>query len=89
MATDHFGGISEQLIHLTREIETIKQELLIQGEQLDSEILGRKAEVDRLKIEVQTFKKLLDELQPGLLARFEKLYASERQQFDPELEKSA
>jgi len=89
MAIDHVGGVSEQLIHLTRQIQTLKQELLVQGEQLESETLGRKAEVDRLKIEVQTLKKLLDELQPGFLAKYDKLYATERQSFDPELEKSA
>jgi hypothetical protein len=89
MAKDQIGGASEKLIHLTHEIETLKQELLVQGEQLESEILGRKSELGRLKLEVQTLKKLLDELQPGFLQRYEKQYAVERQRFDPELDQSA
>jgi hypothetical protein len=89
MATEYVGGVSEQLVHLARQIETLKQELIVQGEQLENEVLARKAEIGRLKIEIQTLKKLLDEQQPGFTAKYEKLYANERQSFDPELEKSA
>ncbi|MFL5815506.1 MAG: hypothetical protein ACJ763_18160 [Bdellovibrionia bacterium] len=89
MATENVGGASEQLVHLAHQIETLKQELIVQGEQLDSEVLSRKAEVGRLKIEIQTLKKLLDELQPGFMAKYDKLYSNERQSFDPELENSA
>lgn len=89
MATEYVGGVSEQLVHLARQIETLKQELIVQGEQLENEVLARKAEVGRLKIEIQTLKKLLDETQPGFIAKYEKLYSNERQSFDPELEKSA
>jgi hypothetical protein len=89
MATENVGGVSEQLVHLARQIETLKQELLVQGEQLENEVLSRKAEVGRLKIEIQTLKKLLDELQPGFMAKYDKLYSDERLSFDPELEKSA
>lgn len=89
MANTDVGGSSEKLIHLTHEIETLKQELLVQGEQLESEVLERKAEVGRLKLEIQTLKKLLEENQPGFIARYEKSYSAERHNFDPEVEKSA
>lgn len=89
MAPEQVGGVSEQLVHLNHQIEILKQENLVQGEQLENEKLERKAEVGRLKIEIQTLKKLLNELNPGFLAKYDKLYANERQSFDPELEKSA
>jgi hypothetical protein len=89
MAPEQVGGVSEQLVHLNHQIEILKQENLVQGELLENERLERKAEVGRLKIEIQTLKKLLNEISPGFLAKYDDLYANERQRFDPELEKSA
>ena len=75
--------------NVTWEVELLKKELLAQGDLLNQEILERRAEVDRLKIQVDALKKLLDQLQPGFISKFDGIYAEERQKFDPERERSA
>jgi hypothetical protein len=89
MAKDIAAGTSQEIIQLNREIELLKNELLVQGELLERERLDRKTETDHLKLEVRTLKKLIDQGTPGFLAKFQSLYASERENYDPELEKSA
>ncbi len=83
------GGLSEQILHLMRETRTLKVGLLAQGEKFNQETLDRKAEVDRLKIKIEALKRLLDEIQPGFAAAFDRVYAEECLRFDPELDREA
>ena len=69
------------------ELALLRKELETQGELLNRERLERKEEVDRLRLELETLKCLLEELEPGFLKRYEALYAREKQSWDPELEK--
>lgn len=89
MGKETARGISDRILYLTHQEEILKKELMVQSEQLSREILERKAEVDRLKIEIQSLKRLLEQRQPGTLLQYEKIYDEECRKFDPEIEKSA
>jgi hypothetical protein len=69
------------------EVHLLKKELEVQGELLTQERLDRKAEVDRLRLELDTLKRLFEESEPGFLKRFDRLYAQETRTWDPELER--
>lgn len=71
------------------DIELLKRQLETQGEQCARERLERKAEVDRLRLEVEALKRALDRMSPGFLKRFDEAYADERREWNPELEKPA
>lgn len=69
------------------EVHLLKKELEIQGELLNQERLERKSEIDQLRLELETIKKLCEQIHPGFLLRFDKLYATEKYIWNPELEK--
>jgi hypothetical protein len=89
MALENVGGESEKLVRLDHEVTTLKQELLVQAELLENEKLERKAEVDRLRLELQTLKNLFEQAQPGFIDQLNKLYENERLNYDPELDKKS
>lgn len=65
----------------------LKKELEVQGELLSTERVERKAEIDQLRLELETLKRLIDLLHPGTRADFDRIYAEQRQVFNPELRK--
>ena len=69
------------------EIHLLKKELEVQGELLSQERLERRAEIDRLRLELETLKKLFEEIHPGFLKRFDRFYIQEKNTWNPELEK--
>jgi hypothetical protein len=69
------------------EIQLLKKEIEVQGELLSAEQGERRAEVDQLRLEIETLKKLMDRMSPGFLKEYEKFYREERQRFNPELGK--
>jgi len=69
------------------DVHLLKKEMEVQGELLNQERLERKLEVDRLRLELVSLKRLFEEIHPGFLSRFEKTYEEERLTWNPELEK--
>jgi len=67
------------------DIHLLRKEIEVQGELLAQERFERKAEIDRLKIQIETLKRLLEETNPGFLARYRSAYPRERESFDPEM----
>ncbi len=68
------------------EIHLLKKEIEIQGDLLNQEILERKEEIDLLRLEFNSFKHLLEELQPGFLEKFERIYNLEKNSWNPEFD---
>lgn len=71
------------------EIHLLKKEIEVQGELLNKEVLERKTEIDQLRLEIKTLKRLIETIEPGALKRYDAIYAEEKQSWNPELEKKA
>ena len=69
------------------EVHLIKKEIEVQGDLLNQERLERKSEIDQLRLEVETLKKMFEQIHPGFLKKFEETYTQEKQTWNPELEK--
>lgn len=69
------------------EIHLLKKEIEVQGDLLNQECLERKADIDRLRLELNTLKELFEQIHPGFQKRLEEVYEQEKQTWDPELEK--
>ncbi len=66
------------------EIQLLKKEIEAQGEFLSSERLERKAEIDQLKIELESITRTLDRMVAGFQPVFKQMKAEMIQSFDPE-----
>ena len=69
------------------EIQLLRKEVEVQGDLLNEERLERKTEIDHLRLQLETFKRLFEEIRPGFLKQFSKAYEQEKQNWNPELEK--
>lgn len=68
----------------SRELKLVHQELETQGDLLNQEQLERKTQVDRLRLEIETIKKVLAEILPEFDRQYKKLYEETLREFDPE-----
>lgn len=65
----------------------LKKELEAQGEFLSQESLDRKAEADKIKIEIESLKKILTQLLPNFQSVYQEAYEKTLREFDPDTEK--
>ena len=63
----------------------LKQEFQAQGELLATERIERKAEVDRLLIEIESLKKTLTQLLPEFSRHYDETHNDVVQHYDPAL----
>jgi hypothetical protein len=68
------------------DLTLLKREIEVLGELISSERLDRKAEVDRLKLEIEALKCVIEQLKPGALAEYQRAYEQRRHTYDPETE---
>ena len=66
------------------EIQLLQREIEAQGEWLNRERLERKTETDRLRLEVETLKRILSRLHPEFAAEIGAMSEQVRQEYDPE-----
>ena len=66
------------------EIQLLQREIEAQGEWLSRERLERKTETDRLRLEVETLKRILSRLHPELAAEIGQEGERVRREFNPE-----
>lgn len=66
------------------EVHMLKKALEVQGELLNQERLERKTEVDRLRLEVESLKRLFEEFHPGFLERYARIYSEKEKTWNPE-----
>lgn len=77
MAKIEVRGTSEQIVHLTHEVEILKMELEAQADQFEKDSLEREAEIGVLRVEIEALKKLLDRLLPDFISKYDQLRAEE------------
>jgi hypothetical protein len=76
--------MAEGYVRQPTEINLLKKEIEIQGEMLASERAERRAEVDQLRLEIETLKKVLESRHPGFKNEFAVAYQEECQSFNPD-----
>jgi hypothetical protein len=69
------------------DIHLLNQEIKLLGEALGEERLKRKADVDRLRLEIEALRDCLNEMNPGFQRKYEEFLAQETQRWNPELQK--
>ena len=69
------------------EIQLLKKEVEVQGDLQNEERLERKTEIDHLRLQLETLKRIFEQTQPGFLKKFNKAYEQEKLNWNPELEK--
>jgi hypothetical protein len=80
--------MSDLGIKNTTEIHLVLKEIEAQGELLTREVNERRAEIDQLRLELETLKKMMEKIKPGFLQDYQNYYEEERQNYNPELRKS-
>ncbi|MGK5081803.1 hypothetical protein WDW37_00735 [Bdellovibrionota bacterium FG-1] len=70
------------------DIQLLKKQIETQGEFLNHEHLERRAEIDQLRIELNTLKRLFEQIHPGFHKKYEEMYRQQKQEWNPELEKA-
>lgn len=76
------------LVALEKEIDRIADELRLSGEYTYTRFVDVRAELDRLKLEVEIVKRVLKKAFPSLARDFEEIKKEMVQQFNPELERA-
>lgn len=69
------------------DVSLLRKEIEVQGDLISQERLERRTEIDRLRLELDTLKRLFERMQPGFLAQFNEIYARERETWNPDFEK--
>jgi hypothetical protein len=89
-----FGTVIASLLNMAdpgkvypAELHLLKKELEAQGELLSQERLDRRADVDQLRLELESFKQLIERLHPGAIAKLREIYAKESRSWNPEFER--
>lgn len=70
------------------DLHLLRRELELQGELLSQERVERRAEIDRLKLELVALKQLFERLAPGFTVEFNRFHARARQSQNPEFGRS-
>lgn len=75
------------LVALEKEIERLAEELRLSGEYADGRFIDVRAEIDRVKLEVEALRRFLERAFPSFGPDLERIKTEIVQEFDPEFER--
>jgi len=75
------------LVALQKEIDRMAEELRLSGEFTDTRFMDVRAELDRVRLEVEVFKRVLEKAIPSFARDFEQTKKEMVQEFNPEIER--
>lgn len=75
------------LVALQKAIDRMAEELRLSGEFTDTRFMDVRAELDRVRLEVEVFKRVLEKAIPSFARDFEQTKKEMVQEFNPEIER--